>query len=356
VKVRRSTTSSSQDCVERILHDVRTILQECSAQIDFPATLVLAVSGGADSLCMADAVLQLHDNLGLLPIISHLNHGLRGNQSDADAEFVNQFAHQHAVRFVSSRVNVTELSRQEHVSIEVAARKARYRFLAATAQDAGAHLVLLAHNADDQAETVLLRLIRGTGISGLAGMRPISSLAAAYAPNSPSIILVRPLLSVSRSDIELYCESRSLAPRRDSTNDDVHYLRNRVRHELLPLMERYNPGIRTVLTRLAETASSDVDIVNFAARAAYDRLLQAPSPSLEALDRKGWCMLPVGLQRAVLREGVSRVKGAITDLKFAGVEEARAVLNSSARTAEIAILSDVRILVMPDTFRFERLL
>jgi tRNA(Ile)-lysidine synthase len=197
---------------------------------------------------------------------------------------------------------------------------------------------------------VLLRLLRGTGIYGLRGMRPVHPLETPSA-QAPGLTLIRPLLGIHRAEIECYCRQKNLAPRHDATNDELHHTRNRIRHELLPLLEQYNPGIRKVLVRLAETATTDTETIDFATQQVFQGLLIAADPNQPlTLDRATWCALPVGLQRATLREAVKRVKHNLTDLKFAGVEEARDVLNSDARTAEIAILDDIRIIVQAHAF------
>jgi tRNA(Ile)-lysidine synthase len=245
------------------------------------------------------------------------------------------------------------LARERKQSIEVAARQARYQFLASTAASLGTQYIAVAHNADDQAETVLMRLIRGTGISGLSGMRKVNPLHDVAGVGHAGMFILRPLLGVSRAEIESYCRVKRLQPRHDATNDELHHTRNRVRHELLPLLEQYNPGIRKVLTRLAETATTDLEIIDYASQQAYSSVLALDTPDRTIFSRAAWRALPPGLQRAVLREAVRRFKGDVTDLKYAAVEEARDVLNSDAGSGEIAILSDVRIVVSQRSFYLE---
>ena len=341
---------SDTECIQTIHSALRQFFSSLNFGLQPPTPLLLAVSGGPDSLCMADAIIALQSELHVAPVIAHLDHQLRGEAARADADFVRTFATHMQVPCIVEQVDVGELSRVQHISIEVAAREARYRFLASAAQSIGAQYISIAHNADDQAETVLLRLLRGTGIYGLRGMRPVHPLEASSI-HTAGLILIRPLLGVQRTEIECYCRSRDLAPRLDATNNELHHTRNRIRHELLPLLEQYNPGIRKVLVRLAETATTDTETIDFATQQVFQGLLITADPNQPlTLDRATWCALPVGLQRATLREAVKRVKHNLTDLKFAGVEEARDVLNSDARTAEIAILDDIRIIVHARVF------
>jgi tRNA(Ile)-lysidine synthase len=236
--------------------------------------------------------------------------------------------------------DVQALAESRKISIELAARDARYAFLAQVAMKHSAMRVALAHHADDQAETVLLRLLRGSGPAGLRGMQTISPMH-----NAPHLSAIRPLLHITRKEIEQYCRECRLEWRHDASNDALHYTRNRVRHELLPLLAQYNPNIRATLTRLADTLASDYEIVESTTRETFDRIVIEENKTLK-VDRKAWRALSAGLQRAALREAVRRLKGDTTQLSYAAIEEAREVLNSDAGVGEIALMTDVRIDVM----------
>lgn len=301
--------------------------------------IVLAVSGGADSMCLADAALAMRGDKPAL-IIAHLDHQLRGEDSVSDAQFVQAFALQRNVPCEIGHADVKTLAETRRLSIEVAARDARYAFLADVALKHGATRVALAHHADDQAETVLLRLLRGTGPAGLRGMQMHSSLH-----NAPHLTAVRPLLHITREHIEQYCRACTLDWRHDASNDALHHTRNRIRHELLPLLAQYNPNIRATLTRLADTLASDYEIVESTTRETFDRIAIEKNDTVK-VDRKMWRALSAGLQRATLREAVRRLKGDTTQLSYAAIEEAREVLNSDAGAGEIALMTRVRIDVM----------
>lgn len=298
--------------------------------------VVLAVSGGVDSICLADAALAMRGDTPAR-IIAHLDHQLRGDESDEDARFVQAFATQRGVLCEIGRVNVKALADSRKVSIEVAARDARYAFLAETATKHSATRVVLAHHADDQAETVLLRLLRGTGPAGLRGMSVRSPL-----PGASHLTALRPLLHITREEIEQYGRECKLEWRYDASNDALHHTRNRIRHELLPLLAQYNPNIRATLTRLADTLASDVEIVETTTREAFDRIAIEDDKTVK-VDRKAWRALSAGLQRATLREAMRRLKGDTMQLSYAAIEEARDVLNSDAGAGVIALMTDVRI-------------
>jgi len=200
--------------------------------------LVLAVSGGADSVALLRALADTPS------IVAHLNHKLRGAASDADEAFVRGLAATHRLPFVSVRIDVAS----QADNLEQTARDIRYRWLSEVAHTHGLRHVATAHNADDQAETVLHRLLRGTGLQGLRGI-------AARRTLEPGIEVIRPLLSVRRAEIVAYLAELGQPFQVDETNSDVRYTRNRLRHELLPLLERdYNPETATLLCRLADQA------------------------------------------------------------------------------------------------------
>ena len=213
--------------------------------------LLIGVSGGADSVALLDALVKL----GWRPHVCHLNHQHRGADSDADAEFVRQLAGKYglpATIEVMSNVNVGATSRsrpdprdRDAAPTEETWRRARFDFFASVAAQTGIHKLALAHTADDQVETFLMRLLRGAGVPGLAGIWPERQFG--------SLRVIRPLLDVSRSEVLEYLRVNGLAWREDASNADPRFLRNRIRHELLPLLERdYNPAIREVLRRTVE--------------------------------------------------------------------------------------------------------
>jgi tRNA(Ile)-lysidine synthase len=337
--------------VSRVRNEVERALtsppEHAFATNDAGTGLLLAVSGGPDSICLADATLAIVSKCGLRPVIAHLDHGLRGQAGRDDAEFVRTFAAERGVPALIEAADVPAIARDRRLSLEVAARQARYAFLARAAGQAGALQVALAHHADDQAETVLLRLLRGTGPAGLRGMQLRSPL-----PGATQFTAVRPLLRITRGEIERYCHDQNLRPRHDATNDELHHARNRIRHELLPALERYNPNIRAVLARLADTMASDLEIVEHATLETFERIAHVSDATVQ-VDRRTWRGLVPGLQREILREAVRRLKGDTTDLPYAAIEEARDVLNSDAGTGEIALMRDVRITVAWPVYSLE---
>lgn len=217
-------------------------------------TLIIGVSGGTDSLALLHIIVQLRAELGIQLHIATLNHGIRGQDSEADVQFVKQIADQWHISYTAGYTDVPHLSEKENIGIEDAARQARYQFLAEVAQQQGAKYVAVAHHADDQAETILMHIIRGSGLKGLRGMG-----LSVPMPYNPQFILIRPLLHTTRKDLEQYCMENQLSPRHDVTNDDIHYQRNFIRHEVVPRLRQINPNVQASFIRLGEIVEVEDD-------------------------------------------------------------------------------------------------
>jgi tRNA(Ile)-lysidine synthase len=231
--------------------------------------VIVAVSGGADStalLLTLDELLKA-ERLDLQLIVAHLDHGLRGLASEEDARWVETLANELGLTFELGRAAVKE--RAERDNLEQAARRARYEFLAEVAKRYGARLVLTGHTLDDQAETVLLRLLRGSGAEGLGGIEAQRALV-----EGDEVLLARPLVGWARhvQTVE-YCRERHVEFRVDEMNEDERFARVRVRRELLPLMESFNPRVVEALARTAELLRDDAIVLN----AAAEELLKAAS-------------------------------------------------------------------------------
>ncbi len=252
-------------------------------------TRVLAgVSGGADSVAMVYALHYLLRASRMRLSLAHLHHGLRGAAADADAVFVARLGAVLGLQVRIGRCDVAELARREKISLEMAGRRARLAFFAREAGGRGA--VALAHTADDQAETLLLRLARGASPAGLCGMRARSEHGG--------LLRVRPLLDVRRAEVEGFLRAHGLAWREDASNRDDRFLRNRVRHELLPWMEkRLNPATRAALLRAARLLTDDEEALAARARRTLSRCAVPPDPSGLDLARLG--RAPAAVRRRV---------------------------------------------------------
>lgn len=257
--------------------------------------VLVAVSGGADSLALLHALHQLQRPLGIRLHVATLDHGLRGEAGAADADHVVSLGDGWNIPVTRDRVDVPSLARTWGVGIETAARRARYDFLARTANTVGAAAIATAHHAGDQAETVLLHLVRGAGIHGLGGMQYASPV-----PGHPDLRLIRPMLAIPRRLIEQYCADNAIAFRQDATNDDITYTRNRVRHELLPMLKHFNPAIEAALVTLADNARHDDALLDFLLQQARDRVVAEHTDNRIVLNSAAFRALQPALQRRML--------------------------------------------------------
>ncbi len=215
--------------------------------------VLMAVSGGADSVALLRVMLELRSELGVVVAVAHFNHGLRSENSDVDEHFVADLAKRHELQFLVERGQVADYATAERMGLESAGRELRYQWLARVAGEHRFDAVATAHTADDQAETVLMKFLRGAGSRGLAGIYP-----EIFRGDEKKIHFVRPLLSTTRAEVESYLESLDQGWREDESNLDRRFLRNRVRHELLPLLEReYNSNIRQRLNERAEISRAE---------------------------------------------------------------------------------------------------
>lgn len=209
--------------------------------------VIVAVSGGPDSTCLLKVLYDLRENLGIYISVAHLNHCLRGKEADKDEEYVKQFCCKLNIDFYSKKVDVNSLAKKRGISSEMAGRSARYEFFQEIREQIQGSKIAIAHNANDQAETILMRIMRGTGLTGLMGISPVRDR-----------IYVRPLIKVTRDEIEEYCIKNELNPKIDATNFESIYGRNKVRLEIIPyIKEKFNTDIVMTLNRLSDTLRVD---------------------------------------------------------------------------------------------------
>jgi len=252
-------------------------------------TVLVALSGGPDSVCLLDVLEELGEKYSLTICIAHFNHNLRGEASDEDAEFAEKIARQKGLAFITSSADVRGFAEQQKLSIEEAARTLRYEFLLSSSLSLGANKVAVGHTADDQAETILMRLIRGSGPHGLEGMPPARPLG-----NSDQPMLIRPLIDIWRRDILPHLKTRRLRYRIDASNESTEYLRNRIRLDLLPyLEEKYNPQIRQRLASAASALAIENDFIETEARLLAGEITSERKPGWIVFDAALFAYLPL---------------------------------------------------------------
>ena len=272
------------------------VRQELKKSLKLDQCYVLAVSGGADSLALADGTSSIFEEKSDALLVCHVEHGIRGEEALADARLVESFCKDRGLNFICRHVAAKEYAESEGLSLEEAARKLRYQVLEQECQSFGAVAVVTAHQADDQAETVLWRLLRGAGSDGLCGMQPEVSQG--------NTSIIRPFLELTRADIEAYCLERKLDFCLDSTNNDIHYTRNRIRKELLPYLEKYfNPAIKPTLVREAKLLAEDQQCLDVLARQyLQDRSFCEVIAEGYSIDSAKLVKLPTAMRKRILRK------------------------------------------------------
>ncbi len=277
--------------------------------------VVVAVSGGPDSVCLLQVLYRLREELGLRLHVAHLDHCLRGAESEADADYVRKLAEDLGLPVTVGQRDVNEYRREHRLSLEEAAREVRYAFLEEVVRDTGAYAVAIGHTADDRIETVLLNLLRGTGTRGLRGLMPVS-----HRDNGEGLLVLRPLLEVSREATQVYCLETGLEPRQDASNLSKKYTRNRVRHNLIPTLRAFNPRIEEAMLRLARLSADDADFIEKEVENVAGSIVSIEGEAA-VIDRAAFTVMHPALQRGILRAAVLAVRGTLKDIEAGHIED-----------------------------------
>jgi tRNA(Ile)-lysidine synthase len=309
-----------------------TCKRDCALEPGRP--LVVGVSGGADSLALADCLADL----GYPVIVAHFDHRLR-TESQADLAFVQGYALAKGLPFVSAEGDVSFFAGDHALSIEEAARQMRYAFLFRTAREQAAQALAVGHTADDQVETVLMHLLRGAGLDGLKGMT-YRGFIESFDRDIP---LVRPLLGIWRVETEAWCRSHDLDYRVDVTNTDTAYARNRLRHEIIPLLENYNPRARAHIHRMASHLAGDQRLLVQLTEGSFQSCLQAAGEGYLVFDRNIMAALDPALSARVIRLAASRLVKELRDFDADAVDRILAALVQSRESWQTDLPGGLRL-------------
>ena len=213
--------------------------------------VVVGVSGGPDSICLLEVLYRLKSQLEIELAVAHINHMLRGEEANEDEKYVNNFCLERGIEVYSKRININEFAKKQKMSTETAGREARYQFFKEVMKKTNSNKIATAHNANDQVETIFMRIMRGTGLEGLTGI-----------PVKRDSIYIRPILFLQREEIEWYCEKNNLNPRIDKSNMERDYSRNKIRLDIIPYMkENFNSDVVKVINRMANTLKEDNELI-----------------------------------------------------------------------------------------------
>jgi len=292
-------------------------------------SLIAAVSGGPDSMALLHLLKEMADTEPMRVVVAHANHQFRGAESDAEAELVRRTASEWGMPFETASLGMPAYIEETGQNAQVAARERRYEFLREVAAKHGSSYLLTAHHADDQAETVLMRIIRGTGVGGLAGIPGRR--------REDWLELIRPLLRITKCELLEYCKRNGVPYAVDSSNADRHYFRNAVRLDLMPMLERYNPRLKDSLARLADLAAADDEYMEEQAVRVF-RETATPSGEGFRLERRRFRGLHVALQRRLIKLILNCSANPRQMLDFRQVEE---ILEALSQESPAGVRMDI---------------
>lgn len=284
--------------------------------------ILIAVSGGADSLALAELLIRSRQRFKLELAIAHFEHGLRGQDSLDDAAFVKNFSEERGIEFISDSGDVKSFAAENKISVETAARTLRYEFLSNARLKLDCDAIATAHHADDQAETILMRLLRGATSSGLAAMKSRT--------NSDCGLILRPLLKFRKVELEKFCREKNLSPRLDATNFELDATRNKIRLELVPALKSFNPALIETLCRFGDVAAQESDFLDAQAEKIFPTVVRDNS-----IVRAEFVTLHPALQRIVIKKFLAQVTGSIKDFGFVHFEGVRKVLLNNLAGVEL---------------------
>jgi tRNA(Ile)-lysidine synthase len=309
-----------------------TVLNTCQVNPEKP--LVVGVSGGTDSLCLIHSLADL----GLPVTAVHFDHQIR-QESGQDAEYVKQLMNEWHIPFLLGSLDVNNLAAKEKLSIEEAARKARYRFMFQTARRIGAQAVVVGHTADDQVETVLMHFLRGAGSAGLRGMA-YSSVVPEWDIHIP---VIRPLLWVWREETEQYCRDHGLVPIQDPSNANQTFFRNRLRHSLLPELQTYNPMIKQGIWRSSQSLAGDYEILELEALRLWAVCEGQVKKGQVAFLKAKTGELTRGQINLLIRTAIRHLRPYLRDIDYDSVQRAARFIAAPSRSHRMELVDHLSI-------------
>ncbi|WCN37778.1 tRNA lysidine(34) synthetase TilS [Aneurinibacillus uraniidurans] len=298
--------------------------------------IVVAVSGGPDSVALLHLLVGLREQYDLHLTVAHLNHCFRGKESEADSKYVQELCAKLAVPCVAESIDVPRIMAETGAGTQEAARQVRYHFLHRVAKETESRIIATAHHADDQAETVLMRLVRGTGMEGLSGI-PIQR-------EKEGLSIIRPLLAVTREEIEAYCAAHELQPRHDRSNDSDTYLRNRIRRHWLPLMKQENPHLTDAITQLTVLARDENDLMDQIARDTLAEIIHTKKMNTIVIVQNGFVLHHVALQRRMIKLILSYLlKSDIGNIRYFHIEHIRQIIADTYPSGRLDLPGGIQV-------------
>ena len=274
--------------------------------------IVLGVSGGPDSICMLDMMRELKEekNINFEIYVAHVNHMIR-EEAIEDEKYVQNYCLKHNIKFFVKRVDVQKIANDKKIGTEEAGRKVLYDFFEEVLQKTGSNKIAIAHNKNDKIETIIMHLLRGSGLSGLKGIEPIRDNK-----------YIRPLIECERQEIEQYCEDRKLQPRIDKTNFENEYTRNKIRNIVIPYIKKeFNPNIIQTLSRLSEVATDESNYIDLQTQKIYNKLLIEKSDKQIILKLKEFNQQENVIQKRLVLKTIKELNGSTDRIEKIHIED-----------------------------------
>lgn len=295
--------------------------------------LLAAVSGGPDSVFLLHILTNLKRKLGIKEIVAaNLDHGLRGKESAGDSLFVKKYSAKLGLKYIHKKISLKNM-RSRGLSTEERAREARYKFFNEAALDAGANVIATGHTLDDQAETVLMRFIKGASLKGIVGISPVRQ--------EGRFRIIRPLVELEKAEIVQYLDNFKLPYRIDSTNREPIYFRNVVRRRIIPFLEKYNPRLKRALFNLAEHLREDFEFIAEEKTRIQKNIVHRNGPGVE-IRLRDIVMQPGAIQKEVLRDSLEKAGGEVKKLSFRHWKEIEGLIKHGRKGNSVDLPGNVR--------------
>ena len=309
-------------------------------------TVLVAVSGGPDSMCLLNSLIDLKEKIDINKIaVAHVNHMLR-EEADDETQYVKDYCKKNNIECFVKYVNINEVSKKEGISTEAAGRNERYCFFEEIAKKIKANKIALAHNYNDNAETVLMHFLRGSGISGLSGIKP-------YREN----LYIRPIIECSREEIEEYCKKKKLDPKIDKTNSESIYTRNKIRNELIPYIEEnYNSNIITALNRLSEVVREEEQYMDKMIRKEYLNIVLNEEENEIIVDLKEFNKLDLVIKQREILYIIKKLFGSAQDIEKIHIDDIIKLANNNIGNKYLKPNKKIKVFVKAGKLSFEKLL
>ena len=298
--------------------------------------IVLGVSGGPDSICMLDMMRELKEekNINFEIYVAHVNHMIR-EEAIEDEKYVQNYCLKHNIKFFVKRVDVQKIANDKKIGTEEAGRKVRYDFFEEVLQKTGSNKIAIAHNKNDKIETIIMHLLRGSGLSGLKGIEPIRDNK-----------YIRPLIECERQEIEQYCENRKLQPRIDKTNFENEYTRNKIRNIVIPYIKKeFNPNIIQTLSRLSEVATDESNYIDLQTQKIYNKLLIEKKDKQIILKLKEFNQQENVIQKRLVLKTIKELNGSTDRIEKVHIEDIIKLCNNNIGNKYLTPNKNLKILV-----------